>query len=151
MAGTINLPKRFALVCVNELKLGPSSGEEIPEPEVGMQKRLLVFPFAFAFIFLFFGMPKAVSGKVPTVKITIAGGELTKVIEITDQHILHISNIWAGEFLDRSKGTAKEPPGGLRRYEVSFYIKIADHDVRKWYVLYYYPNAVAKPGYLSTW
>jgi hypothetical protein len=113
-----------------------------------MQKRLFVVPLAFGFMFLFLGMPKAVSGKEPTVKITISGGELTKVIEVTDQRILDISSIWAGEFLDPSEGTAKEPPVGLRRYEVSFYIKIANNDVRKWYVLYYYPNSVAVPGYI---
>jgi hypothetical protein len=31
---------------------------------------------------------------------------------------------------------------------VSFYIKIADNEVRKKYVLYYYPNPSTEPGYI---
>jgi hypothetical protein len=72
--------------------------------------------------------------KNSTVKITISGGALTGAIELNDQQILAISNIWSGEFLDRSKGTAKEPPRGLARYEVSFYVKATQSDARERYV-----------------
>jgi|SRR5271165_2435705 len=111
-----------------------------------MKKRLFVFPFAFLLIFL--GKPEAASAKSPTVKIMISGGGLTSAIEVTDPRILDISNVWTGRILDRSRGTAKEPPRGLQRYEVSFYIKIADNEVRKKYVLYYYPNPATEPGYI---
>jgi hypothetical protein len=111
-----------------------------------MKKPLFVFPLAFLLIFL--GMPEAASAKSPTVKITISGGGLTSAIEVTDQRILDISNVWSGQFLDRSRGTAKEPPRGFQRYEVSFYIKIAENKVSKKYVLYYYPNPAAEPGYI---
>ena len=106
-----------------------------------MKKPLFVLTLAFLLMFL--GMAQATSAKAPTVKIIISGGGLTRPIEVTDQRILDISNVWSGQFLGGSKGTAKEAPRGLR-YEVSFYVEIADDEVRKVYVLYYYP----KPGYI---
>ena len=111
-----------------------------------MKKTLFVFPLAVLLMLL--GMPAAASAKGPTVKIMISGGGLTSAIEVTDARILHISNVWGGQFLDRSRGTAKEPPRGLQRYEVSFYIKFADNDARKKYVVYYFPNPVAEQGYI---
>jgi hypothetical protein len=114
--------------------------------EVGMQKALFVFPFTFLLIFL--GMPEVVSAKSDTVKIIVSGGGLASAIEITDPRILDISNVWTGHFLDRSRGAAKEPPRGLRRYEVSFYIQIVDNNLQKKYVLYYYPNTGTEPGYI---
>jgi hypothetical protein len=114
--------------------------------EVGMKKALFVFPLAFLLIFLL--MPVGALAKGRTAKILIWGGALTSAIEVTDQRILDISNVWTGQFLDRSRGTAKEPPRGLQRYEVSFYIKIADNEVRKKYVMFYYPNPAAEAGYI---
>ena len=114
--------------------------------EVSMKKTLFVFPFAFLLMFL--GMSEAASAKSPTVKIMISGGGLTSAIEVTDPRILDISNVWSGQFLDRSRGTAKEPPRGLQRYEVSFYIKITNNEVRKKYVLYYYLNTATEPSYI---
>jgi len=111
-----------------------------------MKKTFLIFPLAFLLIFL--GMPEAASAKSPTVKIIISGGGLTSTIEATDPRILAISNVWSGQFLDRSRGTEKEPPRGLRRYEVSFYVKIANNEVRKKYVLYYYLNTATEPSYI---
>jgi len=107
-----------------------------------------LFVLTLAFLLLFLGMAQATSAKPPTVKIIISGGGLTRAIEATDQRILDISNVWSGQFLDGSKDTAKEPPRGLQRYEVSFYIKIADDEVRKKYVFYYYPNPSTEPGYI---
>ncbi len=111
-----------------------------------MKKTLFVFPLAVLLILL--GMPEAASAKGPTVKIMISGGGLTSAIEVTDPRILDISNVWTGQFLDRSRGTAKEPARGLRRYEVSFYVKFAENDVRKKYVVYYYMSPTTDPGYI---
>jgi len=111
-----------------------------------MKKTLFVFLLALLLIFL--GMPGVVSAKSPSVKIIISGGGLTSSIEVTDPQILGISNVWTGQFLDRSRGTAKEPPRGLRRYEVSFYIRVADNELKKKYVVYYYPNPATEPGYI---
>ena len=114
--------------------------------EVKIKNTFLIVPVASLLMFL--GMPEAASAKAPTVKIIISGGRLSSAIEVTEQRILDISNVWSGQFLGRSGGTAKEPPRGLQRYEVSFYVKIADNEVRKMYVLYYYPNRSTGPGYI---
>jgi hypothetical protein len=111
-----------------------------------MKKIFLIFSVAFLLMLL--AMPEAASAKAPTVKIIISGGGLTRPIEVTDQRILDISNVWSGQFLDGDKETAKEAPRGLQRYEVSFYVAIADNEVRKRYVLYYYPNLTRELGYI---
>jgi hypothetical protein len=119
---------------------------KVSELEVGMKKTF--FAFALALLLISLGMSGVVSAKAPTVKIIISGGELTSSIELTDPRILDISNVWTGQFLDRSRGTAKEPPRGLRRYEVSFYIRVADNELKKKYVVYYYPTRATEPGYI---
>jgi hypothetical protein len=91
-------------------------------------------------------MPRPVWAKSPTAKITISGGALTSEVEVTDPRILDISNIWAGKFLDTSEGAVKEPPRGLRTYEVWFYIKVADNSIRRRYVVYYSPNPATGRG-----
>ncbi len=111
-----------------------------------MKKTLFAAPLALLLIWL--GTPRAACAKGSTVKITISGGALRGAIEVTDARILNLSNVWAGQFLDRSKGTAKEPPRGLGPYEVSFYVKLADDQARKMYVVYYYPNPSTAQGYI---
>ena len=58
-----------------------------------MKKTFLIFSVAFLLMIL--GMPEAASAKAPTVKIIISGGGLTRPIEVTDQRILDMSNIWS--------------------------------------------------------
>ena len=99
-----------------------------------MKKTLLALPLTVLLILL--GMPRAASAKGPTVMITISGGGLTSAIEVTDPRILSSSNVWGGNFLDGSRGSVKKPPRGLRHYEVSFYVKLANGEVRKMYVVY---------------
>ncbi len=112
-----------------------------------MKKTLFAAPLALLLILL--GTPRAACAKGSTVKITISGGPRSiGAIEVTDARILNLSNVWAGQFLDRSKGTAKEPPRGLGPYEVSFYVKLADDHARKMYVVYYYPNPSTAQGYI---
>jgi hypothetical protein len=91
--------------------------------------------------------PRPAQAKSSTVKITISGGDLSKTIEVDDSQILDASNIWSGKFLDRTRGTAKKLPEGLRRYEVSFYIRGNDNGLARRYVLYYYPSTT-DPGYI---
>jgi hypothetical protein len=93
-------------------------------------------------------MPRPAWAKSPTAKMTISGGALTSEIETTDPRILNGSNLWEGRFLDASQGVVKEPPSGLRTYEVWFYIKVADNSVRRRYVVYYSPNTAAGRGYI---
>jgi hypothetical protein len=85
--------------------------------------------------------------KAPTVKLTIEGGGLMSMIEVTNPQLLSCSHIWGGDFLDGSRGSVMEPPG-LPRYEVSFFVESANHDRRKKYVVYYYPSASRERGYI---
>jgi hypothetical protein len=67
-------------------------------------------------------------------------------IEITDPHVLALSNVWFGQFLDASRTPESEPTKGPSPYEVSFFVKLAENNVRKMYVAYYYPNSPEKQG-----
>ncbi len=101
-------------------------------------------------------LPRSTWAKTPTVKITISGGGLTSAVEITDPQALALSNVWFGEFLDDSRTPESEPPKGLLPYEVSFFVKLAENDVRKMYVVYYYPSPreqgfVYLPGKGAVW
>ncbi len=112
-----------------------------------MKKALLAVPVAVVLVLL--ATPQPTSGKAPTVKIIISGGGLGKAMEITDPRILELSNVWHGQFLDGSRGPAKEPPQDLPRYEVSFYVDLGNNgvrDARKKYVVYYCPDPGAGQG-----
>jgi hypothetical protein len=106
-----------------------------------------IFTALAAVLLILVAIQRPAWAKGPTAKISISGGELTNAIQITDPPILSLSNVWSGQFLDRSRGTAEKPSAELRRYEVSFYIRTAD-GVKKRYVLYYYPNSATEPGYI---
>lgn len=111
-----------------------------------MKKTLLAAPLAGLLISL--AMPHLALAKTSTAKITITGGGLTSPVEITDPRILESSNVWHGGFLDGSRGPVQEPPRGVQPYEVSFYVKLRNNNLRKIYVMYYYPNPLAQPGYI---
>ena len=85
--------------------------------------------------------------KAPTVKLRISGGSLASAIDITEPSILHISNVWSGEFIDNSQSVAKRPSEELPRYEVSFYTE-SDNSVMRRYVLYYSPNPKGGQGFI---
>jgi len=109
-------------------------------------KRILIALMAVPLILV--TMARPAWAKEPTAKITISGGGLTSEIEITDPRILDISNMWYGKFLDQSRGVVKEPPRGLRTYEVWLYIKFSESDVRRRYVVYYSPDPSTGRGYI---
>jgi hypothetical protein len=111
-----------------------------------MKKALFVFSLAGLLTLLW--MPKLASAKAPTIKITVSGGGLTVPLEVTDPRVLAISDVWSGQFLDYSRSPVNEAPKGLRSYEVSFYVKLAENDMRKMYVVYYYPNASEKQSFI---
>jgi hypothetical protein len=94
------------------------------------------------------GTPIAAWAKTATTEITISGGGLGRVIEVTDPQLLALSNVWFGQFLDPSRSPLNEGPPGLKSYEVSFYVKEAENDVRKMYVVYYYPNVGSEQGFI---
>src|SRR5436190_1816386 len=73
--------------------------------------------------------PVQLSAKGDTVRITIAGGDLTAPIEITDPSVATRFQVWSGPGtspnsaqglnVDWSRGVV-EPPKGLQIYDVSF-------------------------------
>jgi DNA-binding beta-propeller fold protein YncE len=115
--------------------------------EAAVKKGIFAF-WGLAALVLLLGRPVAGDGKAPTVRINVSGGGLGRAIEVTDPQLLAMSDVWMGEFLDRSRTPLKEAPAGLQAYEVSFYVKLAENDVRKMYVAYYYPNVRSEQGFL---
>jgi len=61
----------------------------------------------------------AVAAKTPTVKLTIAGPNLAKPIELTNPKALLSGDVWEGNFI---AAPAAEPDKVLPRYVVSFYV-----------------------------
>ena len=107
------------------------------------------FAFAkLAVLLVLLWSPMAAWAKAPTTEITISGGGLGRVVEVTDPQLLAISNVFLGQFLDPSRSPSNEAPPGLKSYEVSFYIKEAENDVRKMYVVYYYSNVGSEQGFI---
>ena len=87
-------------------------------------------------------------GKATPFKLTIAGGGLDKAIDVTDPQLLALSDVYGGQFIDDSRSPQNEAPKELAGYEVSFYVKVDENDVRKMYVVYYYPQASKEQGFL---
>ncbi len=112
-----------------------------------MEERLFALA-KLAVLLLLLGTPMAAWAKVPPTEITISGGGLGRVLEITDPQLLALSNVWLGQFLDQSRSPLNEGPPGLKSYEISFYLKLAENDVRKIYVAYYYPNVGSEQGFI---
>ncbi len=111
-----------------------------------MKKIRLTVPAAFFLTLLW--LHPAVSGKSPTARVTISGGGLMRALQITDPQVLALSNAWGSDFLDLSRIAADRAPQGLRPYEVTLYTKLAENDVRKACVFYYYPNASNERGFV---
>jgi hypothetical protein len=89
--------------------------------------------------------PQPMPAKAATFKIIISGPDLPTPLEITDDQILKLSNVWSGQFLDNSHGHPEKQPERLP-YEVSFYVKLNEDDLRLMYVAYYYPEHSTKQG-----
>lgn len=111
-----------------------------------MKNALFAFPLAVVLASLC--SPQAALAKTDTFKITISGGGLTSPVEITDPQVLALSNVWSGNFLDETRTPESKPPERLPAVEVSFFIKVAENDMRKNYVAFYYPNSPGQQGYI---
>lgn len=111
-----------------------------------MRKRILVFSFISLVTLLWTSNPA--SAKAPTIRIMISGGGLTTPIEVTDAEILALSDVWLVQFLDHRRSPVNQAPPGLLPYEISFYTKLAENDVRKTFVVYYYPNVGPEQGFI---
>jgi len=90
--------------------------------------------------------PHWLSGKAPTVRITLSGRSLARPIQITDAKALQLSNAWAATFLDVSKPPLAAAPKVSSTYEVTLYSEIGTNDIRKTYVFFYSPESPAKQG-----
>jgi hypothetical protein len=93
----------------------------------------------------FLATPRSAPAKAPTFKIIVSGPDLPSPLEITDDQILNLSNVWSGQFLDNSHGHPEKPAERLP-YELSFYVKLSEDDLRLMYVAYYYPEPSTKQG-----
>jgi hypothetical protein len=111
-----------------------------------MKKALFLLPLAILVASLC--SPQAALGKTDTFKITISGGGLKSPVEITDPRVLALSKVWSGQFLDWTRTPESEPPKGFLAVEVSFFMKISENDIRKNYVVFYYPNSPGRQGYI---
>jgi hypothetical protein len=111
-------------------------------------KKTLAIAQGFALLVLI-ASPRSTPAKAATVKIIISGPDLSAPLEITDEHILNLSNVWAGQFLDASHGSLEKPPQRLP-YELTFYVKLGGEDnLRLMYVAYYYPDpSSTKAGFI---
>ena len=80
-----------------------------------------------------------VFAKGTTTKIVITSAELQRPIEISDSAILEHFNVWSGPgtfsndgegnegfIIDWASGVVTERPGGLRSFELSFYVRYAN-------------------------
>ncbi len=85
--------------------------------------------------------------KAATVKIIISGPNLPAPIEVTDEQILALSNVWAGQFLDGSRSSPDRPSQRIP-FELAFYVKFQDSNPRLMYVAYYYPDRSSQRGYI---
>ncbi len=105
--------------------------------------------FAFLIgILISVGMPGRVSAKGTTVKIMIVGAWLPSAIEVTDPARVSTFSVWTGGFIDSSRGVVPNPAAGRRPYEVFFYVKLGEDDVRMMYVAYYYPDPSTEQGHM---
>ena len=91
----------------------------------------------------------ALSAKSPTSKITIMGPGLREVLEVTDLKALDKWNVWGGGFINRPEGVVAETPAAIgSSYEVSFYITLQNDQLKKVYVVFYYPDPATQGGYI---
>jgi hypothetical protein len=103
------------------------------------------FVGVFSLIAVWF-LPQDVLAKAETVKITVSGGSLARTTSVTDARILDLSHAWGDSFLDTSRPPIDQSPQRPSPYEVAFYSLIAENDVRKTCVLYYYPSDSTNPA-----
>jgi hypothetical protein len=103
--------------------------------------------FSMAALLALLALTPLAQAKAPTYKLVVEGGGLNQPLEITDQRLLDLSNVWTGIFVDSSRDPVPEAPRGVGPYEISFYVKFGN-DIRKKYVVYYHPRSSSQSGYI---
>jgi hypothetical protein len=101
-------------------------------------------------------IPARLAAKARSIKITVSGGNVASVVEITDPKILDSFNVWAGPgtssneaegfIVQWSRGAIAEPPNRLPQYQISFYTeRLAE---RPFYVVSYCYDPSVQRGYV---
>ncbi len=121
-----------------------------------MKQQLLVLV-----VLLLLAIPGELFAKATTSKIIIKGANLSAPIEITDPSVLAKFFVWTGagtsctgcssppstqSFIVDWSHPMADHPGGLHRYEVSFYAKMPDE--RLIYVVFYEFAPASEHGYI---
>ena len=99
-------------------------------------KRAIAAAFGFLIIF---SATILVFAKGTTTKVRITSAELQSPIEISDPEVLENFNVWSGPgtfsndvegnegfIVDWASGAVTERPNGLRKFELSFYVRYAN-------------------------
>lgn len=96
------------------------------------------------------GTPGAALAKGPTAKIIITGGRLASPLEVTAPEVVKQFNPWGSEFRDGARRAAKldAPARWPQPYEVQFYVRLSDDDIRLMYVIYYLLSPPNQRGYI---
>lgn len=90
-------------------------------------------------LLVIFSVTTVVFSKGSTIKITITGGGLQSLVEISDPQVLKDFNVWSGPgtfandvegtegfIIDWASGAVRDRPNGLRTFELSFYVRYAN-------------------------
>jgi hypothetical protein len=102
----------------------------------GIMKPVVAAAFS---LLIIFSATILVFGKGTTTKVMITSAELQRPIEISDSEVLENFNVWSGPgtfandvegnegfIVDWASGVVTERPNGLRRFELSFYVRYAN-------------------------
>jgi len=81
-------------------------------------------------------------------KITIMRTQLAEAIEIIDPEILQRFDPWNGQFLDQNQNTVTEEPQTDQSYNIFFYLKDKDGQLRMFYAFQYYLDPSNGQGYI---
>jgi hypothetical protein len=126
-------------------------------------QRILVAAFAFLIALI---SPTPLFAKGVTTRITLTSADLPKPIEIADPIVLSNFNVWSGAgtwmngvegtegfIIDWPAGAVTGMPGGLQRFEVSFYVKYLNRPLEAQqeqlaYVVSYLYDPTTEEGYV---
>lgn len=86
--------------------------------------------------------------KGKTLKIEIAGDGLAAPVVITDRGLLDEFDVWNAQFIDWGTPQAQDPPNGLQRVEVTFFVEAPVPEGATRYVVAYEIDPAASDGYI---
>jgi hypothetical protein len=72
--------------------------------------------------------------KGDTIKVVVTGPGLAQPLELTDKEVV-AANVWAGNFVDWTRGKAVAPAANTSRYLLQFHVQPPRMDPRMMYVV----------------